>query len=415
MSAASNQKHRRGFTLIELLFVIAIMGILMSLTIAVMNGVQEQAERTATKVTIRKVNGLLQQRLESFDRAFRRSLKDRLIRDTITLLRANVGDNFVVPLQQLDQAPPWLVVLAKKAGVRFEFPQRFVDRTGSGELDAAGIADGMPLSVYNKIALPIARTQLVQEGKPNLEDDVKARVTSNWAKHTSATESAELLYFFLISSGNFGGATLDADQFTDREIADTDGDGLPEFIDAWGHPLRFYRWPTRLIDPDAPDPFVPDITTIDPTDQRIISAEERFVAGLLIRGLPAAPIPLGAGGQRDTMFVDPDDPVGLLYTLIEDPNFLNMGIELRNAINESGYHTLDTWHTPLIVSAGPDGVLGLREPSEWNASSGIYGNLAQLAGTTTEAGNLGPIPSSSVIDDLTDNVANRNTRAGGRR
>jgi hypothetical protein len=26
-------------------------------------------------------------------------------------------------------------------------------------------------------------------------------------------------------------------------VQDTDGDGLPEFVDAWGEPLQFYRWP----------------------------------------------------------------------------------------------------------------------------------------------------------------------------
>ena len=91
---------------------------------------------------------------------------------------------------------------------------------------------------------------------------------------------------------------------------------------------------------------------------------------------------------------------------------LNKNHEVVSAdISEAAFHTLDTWHTPLIVSAGPDEELGLREPSEFNASSGIYGNLAQLAGTTTGA----PNPANDVIDQLTDNVANRNTRAGGRR
>ena len=27
------------------------------------------------------------------------------------------------------------------------------------------------------------------------------------------------------------------------EVQDTDGDGLPEFVDAWGQPLQFFRWP----------------------------------------------------------------------------------------------------------------------------------------------------------------------------
>ena len=33
------------------------------------------------------------------------------------------------------------------------------------------------------------------------------------------------------------------------EIVDTDGDGLMEIVDAWGQPLRFYRWPTCLFRP----------------------------------------------------------------------------------------------------------------------------------------------------------------------
>ena len=33
------------------------------------------------------------------------------------------------------------------------------------------------------------------------------------------------------------------DDFTDREVQDTDHDGLPEFVDAWGQPLQFFRWP----------------------------------------------------------------------------------------------------------------------------------------------------------------------------
>ena len=47
----------------------------------------------------------------------------------------------------------------------------------------------------------------------------------------------------------FGVAPVGVDAFLEQEIADTDNDGLPEFVDAWGNPLRFYRWPTRLIKP----------------------------------------------------------------------------------------------------------------------------------------------------------------------
>ncbi len=39
------------------------------------------------------------------------------------------------------------------------------------------------------------------------------------------------------------GSAFKREDFTDREVRDTDGDGLPEFVDAWGEPLQFYRWP----------------------------------------------------------------------------------------------------------------------------------------------------------------------------
>ena len=84
---------------------------------------------------------------------------------------------------------------------------------------------------------------------------------------------------------------------------------------------------------------------------------------------------------------------------------------LTAEFNEATYHTPDTYHTPLIVSAGVDGELGLREPSETVPASGIYGNLAQYAETTASS----PTPSAAVVDRLFDNVTNRNRRAGARR
>ena len=39
------------------------------------------------------------------------------------------------------------------------------------------------------------------------------------------------------------GSVFSPDDFSDREVKDTDGDGLPEFVDAWGQPLQFFRWP----------------------------------------------------------------------------------------------------------------------------------------------------------------------------
>lgn len=439
---------RSGFTLLELLMVIAIISVLMSMVFFTMNGLTENAEQEATNATITKINRLLEQRMEAFDRAFKGSRRDAYVKATVGLLTA-IDGRFDYFNQHPDQAPASVKMLARKAAFRFEFPQRMVELILTPGDDSNG--NGLPDVVEQKIAVPNARATLVMENIANnvlpvepTSSQIQTLVDTRWNAHkvavtagTDRSESSELLYYTLVVSGTFGSSPVDADQFSAFEVRDTDEDGLPEFVDAWGEPLRFYRWPTRLIDPTAPNPFSPDFSnpndpteidlspmdddgnplTVEDTDSlREILPEERLYAGLLIKGLPTVPIPLpGPSGtlttQRDMLLVDPDDPVGLLYGFIEDPQYKGMGIDLTLEFNEEKYHTPDTYHVPLIVSAGPDGNLGLREPTESSQAAGIFGNLAQYKDTTV----LAPLPSAAVIDQLVDNLTNRNRRAGGKR
>ncbi len=113
---------------------------------------------------------------------------------------------------------------------------------------------------------------------------------------------------------------------------------------------------------------------------------------------------------------DPDDPVGVLYRGLEEYNgwadlngdgdFDDAGEKnvepLRNEYNETNYHTPDTFHTPLIVSAGADQQLGLYEPSD----TPNFGNLAAYDLTVSFA---------TMLERIGDNLTNRNRRAGGRK
>ena len=442
--------RRRGFTLIELLMVVAVIAFLTGLSITVMNGIADQAKEEATKTTVLKVNRLLEQRVEAFNRAYKGSRENGYIAGTIGLLSgAGVNGRFDYFLTHQSEAPPEIKALARKAAFRFEFPQSAFDLTSSGG-DANG--DGIPDVVYNKLLVPSARTKLALGGNLTPTNaQITAEVTAKWAIHLAheaqvkastggsaatgssdslhSTESSEMLYFLLIESGSFGTASADADQFSSSEIADTDGDSLPEFIDGWGNPLRFYRWPTRLIDPDAPNPFDPVFATVnDPTEVdmtpnditdvggatlRRVTGFERELAEVILKGLPPTPTPIGNSTPRDILLIDPDDPVGFLYTFLESPKYKAMGINISAVYNETFFHTPDTYHSPLVVSAGADGLLGLREPNDVDASNGVFGNLAQYAGTTASA--VDPNSRPGVVDSLFDNISNRNRRAGGRR
>ncbi|MGB4706826.1 MAG: type II secretion system protein [Fuerstiella sp.] len=445
-------QNRDGFTLLELLMVVAIITFLMGLSVVAMNGITVQAEEEATKVTVLKVSRLLEQRIEAFERSFKGTKRDGYIAATVGLLKA-VDGRFDYFTKHPDEAPPAIRLLAYKAAFRFEMPQRMVElNVGGGATPAAAgltaaVTDattGLPNVIYRRLAFPTAKTQLVDEGNATPTTvQINTRVSENWAKHqdyetqaqtsdldtTHSTESSELLYFMLLHSGTLGSSTAAEDEFIASEIADTDQDGLPEFVDVWGNPLQFYRWPTRLFDPTAPNPFTPvfsnpnDATEVDPTPDdnesdglREILKFERELAGLLVKGLPPSPSAIGGATQRDMMLVDPDDPVGILYTFIEDPQYINMGITLTSFYNEAAFHTPDTYHVPLIVSAGVDELLGLREPNNTVPASGIYGNLGQYAGTFAPgSGTSLPAVGGPVFEALLDNITNRNRRAGARR
>ena len=403
-------QYRHAFTLLELLIVITIIAVLMGLSVSVMFGIVSQAEEEATVTTVRKVDALLQQRIESFDRAFNSNRKQAAVNNIGFLLASQNIHGVRDEVQE---------ILAKKALFRFEFPQRIDERRLFGDADT--IVTGIPDTIFLIVAAPNARQQLINEGNAAPNDaDVRDRVISNWANHLPETESAALLHFSLIASGSFGVGAVDGDRFTTKEVADTDGDGLPEFIDAWGNPLRYYRWPTRLIDITAPNPFMPDLNNpTDNTDTRVIVGQEREIASLLFKGLSPPPLPLPNGAiPRDLLLTDPDDPVGRLYSELERLDGNDGRPLFALEFNETKYHTPETYHTPLVVSAGKDGELGLREPTESSPlppvpPTGIFGNLAQLEGTTAFSPNQAPTP--AVVEKLLDNITNRNRRAGGRR
>jgi type II secretory pathway pseudopilin PulG len=70
-----------------------------------------------------------------------------------------------------------------------------------------------------------------------------AQITTNLFNHTHKTARAEVLYALLVEGQGPLGSVFAKDDFTDKEVKDTDGDGMPEFVDGWGEPLQFYRWP----------------------------------------------------------------------------------------------------------------------------------------------------------------------------
>ena len=48
----------------------------------------------------------------------------------------------------------------------------------------------------------------------------------------------------MLATGDGEARTL----FGEQDIGDTDGDGAPEFLDGWGRPIHFLRWPAGFAE-----------------------------------------------------------------------------------------------------------------------------------------------------------------------
>ncbi|MGE3316959.1 MAG: type II secretion system protein [Planctomycetaceae bacterium] len=355
---ATRLQIRSGFSLIELLVVITIITLLAALLAFTIPNIISTANETATKGTIKKVNELLGKRLHAITREFK-DQEDRAVGGlpayAIDFLSAAGGDKELAK------------VLGKKAFIRRHLPMTFAEA----------------------------------ERTPTVDD----------SNHSTATENAELLYYVLTNGPQFDAAPVDTDIFRSTELADTDGDGAMEIVDAWGRPLRFYRWPTRLIRPatsgneddaqgvedaivGAPDPDA-FILKIRPNLHDVVPGISARV--LIATVNPAADAAVTFTDENtDTLAKelakDPDDPLGKVTVLTHAPAPTPPPVLPPPAATfENEYHTPDTWHTPLIVSGGRDGVLGLFEPYD----TANHGQLAQ------------PDLTAAGLEGLLDNLTNR--------
>lgn len=370
--------HRAGFTILELLVVVAVIAILASLGFVMVKNFGQTSRDAQTQATIRKVDAALQDRLQSLSRFYENS--DRRAGTPRVSIPVYVDDpqkyTFGPPIgSDLTDREIWslngsnvptrdfIELRARKKFKQKHFPMNFseMDLDNDGNSDVTGLAiDAYP------------------------------------SGHDPETENSEVLYYFLTQGAKFGSEEVAVVDFIDREIADTDGDGLMEIVDGWGNPIRFYRWPTRLIRPQPSGSETANVTTLNNSTLFMNLTPPIETALFLIGNVPSAQI----------LRNDPQDPLGV-NTAPAD-------------VFERTFHTKQTWHAPLVVSAGADGKFGLLSPTKDPAAPPGPGNVTTpRTYNTNNPANYGHLAQPDNTGDPTgefaqDNISNLMLRVGGR-
>jgi prepilin-type N-terminal cleavage/methylation domain-containing protein len=303
------RKARRGLTLVELLVTISIMATVTSMFVVAYRSAAVEANNIRTQSTIRKISEVLTARMQEYEQL----PAEPLAIDPSVIPSATTGYRFrTTPIfgnvQPVGVVPPasqeTAVMLLERARL-FVLRQTIVQEMPDHPDDLKWTTTWFPPPPTP--LPPLQRAQRVEQhiqswlsnshwfptglfvpGQPQIRavGDLTSRTRQlirklsdvdsdgvispilDWEK-TNA--NAELLYLIVEDSALNGSSAIEL--FGRSEVRDTDGDGLNEFVDTYGNPIRWIRWPSGSeisvrSHPDLMDPALVGVNLQgDPLDR----------------------------------------------------------------------------------------------------------------------------------------------------
>lgn len=366
-----------GMTLIELLIAISIVAILATLLLGVAAKATQTAREARTKQLISRLHTLVMERYESY-RIQRVELDSKDVnsndlpdwRDRLTLAATGINTSSP-PLS----SPEWLAA-GRLAGIRelmkMEMPERWSDI----------LLEPVPTTLVPVLIGTSAATPLFVEDRTSINRLYLRRYNEAVVRATTRevlieNESAECLYLMVMNATDNGEARS---LFKESDIGDTDGDGAPEFIDAWGKPIGWLRWAPGY-DSDLQTSFASLKRVYDrPSDRR--------------KG------EYGKDGVEEAIATD-HDPFDLFQADKFNPSVLDMGSNSDDMTGARGWRLV-----PLVFSAGPDEELGLYLDGDMflGLVDPYVNDIAGIPGKQRLGGFSDP-------DKATDNITNHHITA----
>ena len=299
---------RSGFTLIELLVVISIIGFMSGMFLVAYQGASQESNIQKTRSTIQKISEVLNARMDEYInypialRNATAALPPNMVswdgtRETVSVLRERgrllvLRDLIRMEMPDHPDDLKYTTFWSSLSGLPNNLPRQVP--TGLGTTPAfanPGFQISAPLTSRTRAL--IARLSKVGPVEPILRwDELNA--------------NAELL--FLIVEGSDLNGTSAIELFGKSEIGDTDGDGLKEFIDAFGTPIRWIRWPAGfpgasrfypdMLDPSLIDPGPPRRLLINSEPLDRLGTDPGWATTLRKPGTGLSPLVISAGTDR---------------------------------------------------------------------------------------------------------------------
>lgn len=271
---------------------IAIIGMLGAISITTVRASIQSAKETQTRTTIAKIDNVLTACYEKYQ--YRRV-------DLASKIPTGAVDNRWTNSPEV-RARYRLIILRDL--LRCDFP------CVPAELTEVSLHNGTSSSNTTPLQTALISAANGALSTYDFEDE-------NYPDNTFSTDhggfphvaNAELLYLVVTNADPEARAT-----FSEREIADVDGNGLYEFVDGWGKPICWMRWAPGL----------------ESSDRQPLEAD--MVAKL------------AADEYLDSGDADPFDP-------------MNVGVLGSDGNVERGWFLV-----PYVFSAGPDEKYGLTMP-----------------------------------------------------
>jgi prepilin-type N-terminal cleavage/methylation domain-containing protein len=341
MQSKSN-RNSQAFTLVELLVVISIIGFMSGMFIVAYRGASQESQVLKTRSTIQKISEVLNARMDEYVN-FPLALRTSSIPLPPDVASWNSAMESAVTLKERAR------LLALRDLIRMEMPDHPDDLKYTTFWKTKLGFTGYPVFLPKTIPTGLGNTFVSPIPGFGISAPFTARTTAMMNRLSAATSpiqplkdwddfnaNAELLY--LIVEGSDLNGTSAIELFGKSEIGDTDRDGLNEFIDAFGTPIRWIRWPAGFAGASR---YYPDM--LDPS---LVSSANRLVVN-------SEPI--------DRLGTDPG-----WGTPVQKP-----GIGL----------------TPLVISAGLDGKFGIRFreinrnnlPASIPIAVGTYGSVTSYS------------------------------------